>query len=86
MYRETILKEYEATIQARFELAELLSSSDLSNAEFRQSNYDLLCLLETNLSQTLKIIEKIAENESNLTEIYEIQRKHFGKLALTSKG
>ena len=75
MNKETILKEYEETIEKRFELSKLLSNFD-ANTQFSHSSFDLLILLEQNLNQKLKILEMIALNE-NIHEIFEIQRKHF---------
>lgn len=93
MNKETILKEYKEAFQTRFEIAESLSryghtelfpNSGL-NAEFSHTSYHLLCLLDQNLSQELKIIEMIAENEK-IYEIYEIQREQFNHLTSTSEG
>lgn len=84
MNKETILREYEETIQKVSELSMLLANFD-SNTEFSHTSYHLLCLLDQNLSQELKIIEMIAENE-RLYEIYDIQRKHFSHLTSTSEG
>ena len=84
MNKETILKEYEETIQKRFEFSMLLSNFD-TNTEFSHSSFDLLILLEQNLNQKLKILEMIALNE-RLYEIYDIQRKHFNHLTSTSEG
>jgi hypothetical protein len=83
MNKETILKEYDETIEKEFELSMLLSNFD-NNTEFSHSSFDLLTLLEQNLNQKLKILEMIALNEK-LYEIYEIQRKHFDKLTSTSE-
>ena len=86
MNKETILKEYEETIEKSFELSMLLSNFD-NNTEFSHSSshlsFNLLSLLEQNLYQKLRILEMIALNE-NILEIYEIQRKHFDKLTSTS--
>lgn len=82
MNKETILKEYEETIEKEFELSMLLSNFD-TNTEFSHSSFDLLILLQQNLNQKLKILEMIALNEK-LYEIAEIQRKHFDKLTSTS--
>lgn len=86
MNKETIVKEYEETIEKRFDLFMLLANFD-NNTEFSHSNshtcFNLLWLLEQNLSQNLKILEMIALNE-NILEIFEIQRKHIDKLASTS--
>lgn len=82
MNKETILKEYEETIEKEFELSTLLSNFD-NNTEFSHSSFDLLILLQQNLNQKLKILEMIALNEK-LYEIAEIQRKHFNKLTSTS--
>jgi len=86
MNKETILKEYEETIEKEFELSMLLSNFD-NNTEFSHSSshtsYNLLLLLQQNLNQKLKILEMIALNE-NIYEIYEIQSKHFDKLTATS--
>ena len=82
MNKETIRKEYDETIQKRFELSKLISNFD-TNAEFSHSSFDLLILLEQNVNQKLKILEMIALNE-NILEIFDIQRKHFDKLTSTS--
>lgn len=86
MNKETIVKEYEETIEKRFDLFMLLANFD-NNTEFSHSNshtcFNLLWLLEQNLSQNLKILEMIALNE-NILEIFDIQRKHIDKLASTS--
>lgn len=82
MNKQTIIKEYEETIEKRFDLSMLLSNFD-NNTEFSHSSFDLLILLEQNLNQKLKILEMIALNE-NIYEIAEIQRKHFDKLTSTS--
>jgi hypothetical protein len=82
MNKETILKEYEKTIEKRFELSMLISNFD-TNTEFSHSSFDLLILLEQNVNQKLKILEMIALNE-NIREIYDIQRKYFDKMTLTS--
>jgi hypothetical protein len=82
MNRETILKEYEETIEKEFELSKLISNFD-NNTEFSHSSFDLLILLQQNLNQKLKILEMIALNEK-LYEIADIQRKHFDKLTSTS--
>ena len=93
MNKETILKEYKEAFQTRFEIAESLSRYEHAelfpnsglNVEFSHTSYHLLCLLDQNLSQELKIIEMIAENEK-IYEIYEIQRKQFNHLTSTSEG
>jgi hypothetical protein len=82
MNKETILKEYEETIEKEFELSKLISNFD-NNTEFSHSSFDLLILLQQNLNQKLKILEMIALNEK-LYEIADIQRKHFDKLTSTS--
>lgn len=82
MNKETILKEYEETIEKEFELSKLISNFD-NNTEFSHLSFDLLILLQQNLNQKLKILEMIALNEK-LYEIYDIQRKHFDKLTSTS--
>ena len=86
MNKETIIKEYEETIEKRFDLHMLLSNFD-TNTEFSHSSshtsYNLLLLLQQNLNQKLKILEMIALNEK-LYEIADIQRKHFDKLTSTS--
>ena len=82
MNKQTILKEYEETIEKRFELSMLISNFD-TNTQFSHSSFDLLILLEQNLNQKLKILEMIALNEK-LYEIADIQRKHFNKLTSTS--
>ena len=82
MNKQTILKEYEETIEKEFELSMLLSNVD-TNTEFSHSSFDLLILLQQNLNQKLKILEMIALNEK-LYEIADIQRKHFDKLTSTS--
>ena len=82
MNKQTILKEYEETIEKRFELSKLISNFD-TNTEFSHSSFDLLILLEQNLNQKLKIIEMIALNE-NIYEIADIQREYFDKLTSTS--
>ena len=82
MNKQTILKEYEETIEKRFELSKLISNFD-NNTEFSHSSFDLLILLEQNVNQKLKILEMIALNE-NILEIFDIQRKHFDKLTSTS--
>ena len=82
MNKQTILKDYEETIQKRFELSKLISNFD-NNTEFSHSSFDLLILLEQNVNQKLKILEMIALNE-NILEIFDIQRKHFDKLTSTS--
>lgn len=82
MNKQTILKDYEETIQKRFELSKLISNFD-TNTEFSHSSFDLLILLEQNLNQKLKIIEMIALNE-NIYEIADIQREYFDKLTSTS--
>ena len=83
MNKQTILKEYEETIEKRFELSKLISNFD-NNTEFSHSSFDLLILLEQNVNQKLKILEMIALNE-NILEIFDIQRKHFDKLTSTSE-
>ena len=82
MNKQTILKDYEETIQERFELSKLISNFE-NNTEFSHSSFDLLILLEQNVNQKLKILEMIALNE-NILEIFDIQRKHFDKLTSTS--
>lgn len=86
MNKQTIVKEYEETIEKRFDLFMLLANFD-NNTEFSHSSshtcFNLLWLLEQNLSQNLKILEMIALNE-NILEIFDIQRKHIDKLASTS--
>ena len=82
MNKQTIVKEYEETIEKRFELSKLISNFD-NNTEFSHSSFDLLILLEQNVNQKLKILEMIALNE-NILEIFDIQRKHFDKLTSTS--
>jgi hypothetical protein len=82
MNKQTILKEYEETIEKRFDLSMLISNFD-TNTEFSHSSFDLLILLEQNVNQKLKILEMIALNE-NIREIYDIQRKYFDKMTLTS--
>lgn len=86
MNKQTILKEYEETIEKEFELSKLISNFD-TNTEFSHSSshisYNLLFLLQQNLNQKLKILEMIALNE-NILEIFDIQRKHFDKLTSTS--
>lgn len=82
MNKQTIVKEYEETIEKEFELSMLLSNFD-NNTEFSHSSFDLLILLEQNLNQKLKILEMIALNE-NIYEIADIQRKHFDKLTSSS--
>lgn len=84
MNKETILREYEETIQRITELSMLLSNFD-TNTQFSHSSFDLLCLLESNLSQNAKILEMIALNE-NIFEIAEIQRKQFNHLTSTFEG
>ena len=66
MNKETIRKEYEETIQKRFELSKLISNFD-TNTEFSHSSFDLLILLKQNLNQKLKILDMIARTE----KIYE---------------
>ena len=66
MNKETIRKEYDETIQKRFELSKLISNFD-TNAEFSHSSLDLLFLLKQNLNQKLKILEMITRTE----KIYE---------------
>ena len=86
MNKETIVKDYEETIEKEFELSMLLSNFD-NNTEFSHSSshisYNLLLLLQQNLNQKLKILEMIALNEK-LYEIAEIERKHFDKMTSTS--
>lgn len=82
MNKQTILKEYEETIEKRFELSMLISNFD-SDTEFSHSSFDLLILLEQNVNQKLKILEMIALNE-NIYEIADIQREYFDKLTSTS--
>ena len=82
MNKQTIVKEYKETIEKRFELSMLLSDFD-SDTEFSHSSFDLLILLEQNLTQKLKILEIIAFNE-NILEIFDIQREYFDKLTSTS--
>ena len=82
MNKQTILKEYEETIEKRFDLSMLISNFD-TNTQFSHSSFDLLILLEQNVNQKLKILEMIALNE-NILEIFDIQRKHFDKLTSTS--
>lgn len=82
MNKETIRKEYDETIQKRFELSKLISNFD-TNTEFSHSSFDLLILLEQTVNQKLKILEMIARTE-NINEIFDIQRKHFDKLTSTS--
>ena len=82
MNKQTILKEYEETIEKEFELSMLISNFD-TNTQFSHSSFDLLILLQQNLNQKLKILEMIALNEK-LYEIADIQRKHFDKLTSTS--
>ena len=82
MNKQTILKEYEETIEKRFELSMLISNFD-TNTEFSHSSFDLLILLEQNVNQKLKILEMIALNE-NINEIFDIQRKYFDRLTSTS--
>ena len=82
MNKETIVKEYEETIEKRFELSMLISNFD-TNTEFSHSSFDLLILLEQNLNQKLKILEMIARTE-NIYEIFDIQRKVFDKMTSTS--
>lgn len=83
MNKETILKEYEETIQKRDELLRLLSYFD-SNTEFSHSSFALLWLLRENFIQNVKILETIAENEK-IYEFYEIQRKQFIPVTSTSE-
>ena len=71
MNKETIRKEYDETIQKRFELSKLISNFD-TNAEFSHSSFDLLILLKQNLTQKLKILDMIALNE-NIYENDDIQ-------------
>ena len=82
MNKQTILKEYEETIEKRFDLSMLISNFD-TNTQFSHSSFDLLILLEQNVNQKLKILEMIALNE-NILEIFDIQRTHFDKLTSTS--
>lgn len=82
MNKQTILKEYEETIEKRFELSMLISNFD-TNTQFSHSSFDLLILLEQNVNQKLKILEMIALNEK-LYEIADIQRKYFDRLTSTS--
>ena len=82
MNKQTIVKEYQETIEKRFELSMLISNFD-SDTEFSHSSFDLLILLEQNLNQKLKILEIIAFNE-NILEIFDIQRKCFDKMTSTS--
>ena len=82
MNKQTILKEYEKTIEKRFELSMLISNFD-TNTQFSHSSFDLLILLEQNLNQKLKILEMIARTE-NINEIADIQRKYFDRLTSTS--
>lgn len=81
MNKETILKEYEDTIQRRFDLFMLIENFD-TNTQFSHSSFDLLCLLEQNLCQNLKILEMIARTE-NILEILDIERKYFDKLTFS---
>ena len=71
MNKQTILKEYEETIEKRFELSKLISNFD-TNTEFSHSSFDLLILLKQNLNQKLKILDMIALNE-NIYENDDIQ-------------
>lgn len=82
MNKQTILKEYEETIEKRFDLSMLISNFD-TNIQFSHSSFDLLILLEQNLNQKLKILEMIARTE-NINEIADIQRKVFDKMTSTS--
>ena len=82
MNKQTIVKEYEETIEKRFELSMLISNFD-TNTQFSHSSFDLLILLQQNLNQKLKILEMIARTE-NINEIADIQRKYFNKLTSTS--
>lgn len=86
MNKETILKEYEETIQKRFDLFMLLANFD-NNTEFSHSRshtcFNLLRMQEQILNQYLLNLEMIALNE-NILEIFDIQRKHIDKLASTS--
>ena len=82
MNKQTILKEYDETIEKRFELSMLISNFD-NNTEFSHSSFDLLILLEQNVNQKLKILEMIARTE-NINEIADIQREYFDKLTSTS--
>lgn len=82
MNKQTIIKDYEETIQKRFELSMLISNFD-TNTQFSHSSFDLLILLEQNVNQKLKILEMIALNE-NIYEIADIQRKYFDRLTSTS--
>lgn len=81
MNKEKLLKEYKDTIQRRFDLFMLIENFD-SETEFSHSSFDLLCLLEQNLCQNLKLIEMIAMTE-NMREILEIQRKYFDKMTFS---
>lgn len=82
MNKQTIIKEYEETIEKRFDLSMLISNFD-TNTEFSHSSFDLLILLEQNVNQKLKILEMIARTE-NINEIADIQREYFDKLTSTS--
>lgn len=82
MNKQTILKEYDETMQKRFELSMLISNFD-NDTEFNHSSFDLLILLDLNLDQKLKILEMIALSEK-IYEIREIQRKYFDKMTSTS--
>lgn len=81
MNKEKLLKEYEDTIKRRFDLFMLIENFD-TNTEFSHSSFDLLCLLEQNLCQNLKLIEMIALNEK-LYEIAKIQEKYLDKMAFS---
>ena len=81
MNKEKLLKEYEETIQRRFDLFMLIENFD-TNTEFSHSSYDLLRLLEQNLYQNLKLIEMIARTE-NILEILDIERKYLDKLTFS---
>ena len=86
MNKQTILKEYEETIEKRLELSKLLSNFD-NNTEFSHSSshlsFNLLRMQKQILDQYLLNLEMIALNE-NILEIFDIQRKHFDKMASTS--
>ena len=82
MNKQTIVKEYEETIEKRFELSMLISNFD-TNTQFSHSSFDLLILLQQNLNQKLKILEMIARTE-NINEIADIQREYFDRLTSTS--
>ena len=59
MNKETILREYEETIQKVSELSMLLANFD-SNTEFSRRSYEFLWLLKENFCQNVKILETIA--------------------------